>query len=639
VGYVLEQLEASNGGYTHMVRKNAGAIRRNAVIGAFALLLTGALLAGCGGSSSSKSSTSSQSPVKAGGTYKVGWEGSFGFTDNLDPTGEYLGDAFAIYSSLLERNLVGYDHVAGAAGNKLVPDLATSVPSPTNGGKTYTFHLRHGVRFAPPVNREITSKDVAYAIERLAKPKNGAQYAFYYKVITGFDAYAAGKAKTISGISTPNPSTITFDLTKPTGDFLYRLSMPAAAPIPENVAKCFDGQPGKYGQYLVSTGPYMIEGSAQQNDSSCSTLKPLSGFDGQTHLDLVRNPNYDPRTDSTSSRQNLPDKFEWTVDSSNVDILNKVAAGQLNDEVSTIPPQVRRQYTTDPSLRKDMHLDSGDRTWYITMNLTQPPFDDVHVRRAMNWVIDKAALRQTWGGPTTGQIANHIVPDTLFNSHLQEYAPYATPGDHGSVAKAKAAMRGSKYDLQHDGTCSAKACKNVLLITDTRGIDPGMANTIQQDAAKIGITFTVRQINGAYPTLQTVAKNIPISERPGWGKDYADPVTFFAPLFDSRTIIPTGNTNYSLVGVTPSQCSALHVSGNCTNVPSVNADLDRCAPLSGTPRLSCYEKLDQKLTTDVVPWVPYLWASTTHITSSQVSHWSFDQFSGSIGYAHVALSS
>jgi peptide/nickel transport system substrate-binding protein len=625
-----------------MVGSKAGAIRKKYVfLGAFALVLTGALLAGCGGSSSSSSSKSgsAQVPVKAGGTYKVGWEGSFGFTDNLDPTGEYLGDAFSILSNLLVRTLVGYDHVAGAPGNRLVPDLATSVPKPTDGGKTYTFHLKPGIRFAPPVNRAITSKDVLYAFERLAKPANGAQYAFYYKVIQGFDAYASGKAKTISGISTPDSKTIVFHLTRPTGDFLYRLSMPATGPIPQKVAKCFDGQPGKYGSYLVSSGPYMIDGSAQQNASSCSTLKPLSGFDGQTHLDVVRNPNYSPATDSKSARQNLPDKFEWMVDSSNVDILNKVAAGQLNDEVSTIPPQVRRQYVRNPSLRKDMHLNSGDRTWYITMNLTQPPFDDIHVRRAMNWVMDKAALRQTWGGPTTGQIANHIVPDTLFNLHLQEYAPYATPGDHGSVAKAKAAMRGSKYDLQHNGMCSAKACKNVLMITDTRGIDPGMANTIQQDAAKIGITFTVRQINGAYPTLQTVAKNIPISERPGWGKDYADPVTFFAPLFDGRTIIPTGNTNYSLVGITPSQAKALHVTGDTKNVPSVNADLGRCAPLVGTPRLSCYEKLDQKLTTDVVPWVPYLWAYTTHVTSSQVSHWSFDQFSGSIGYAHVSLKS
>ena len=184
------------------------------------------------------------------------------------------------------------------------------------------------------------------------------------------------------------------------------------------------------------------------------------------------------------------------------------------------------------------------------MNLTQPPFDDVHVRRAMNWVMDKASLRQTWGGPTVGDIANHIVPDSLFGGQLADYKPYRTPGDHGSAAKAKTAMIGSKYADSH-GMCVAKECKNILLVADARAVDPGMVSTIQQDGKKIGLTFTVRTINGAYPTVQTVAKNVPISERPGWGKDYADALTFFSPLFDGRTIIPTGNTNYSLLGITP----------------------------------------------------------------------------------------
>ena len=65
------------------------------------------------------------------------------------------------------------------------------------------------------------------------------------------------------------------------------------------------------------------------------------------------------------------------------------------------------------------------------MNLTQPPFDDIHVRRAMNWIIDRAALRQAWGGPTIGQIANHIVPDSIFDNELAGFNPYKTPGEHG----------------------------------------------------------------------------------------------------------------------------------------------------------------------------------------------------------------
>jgi peptide/nickel transport system substrate-binding protein len=593
------------------------------------------LTAACGGGGGG-TGTSAGGGDK-GGTYRVGWENSFGFTDSFDPTGEYLGEAFGVYSNLLIRTLVGYNHVAGSAGNELVPDLATALPEPTDGGKTYTFKLRSGVEFGPPVNREVTSKDVLYALERVAKPKNGAQYGFYYSVIRGFDDYGAGKSPTIAGIETPDDRTIVFHLTKPTGDFLYRVAMPATGPIPEEVAKCFEGKPGAYGRHLVSTGPYMIEGADAANASSCAALKPMSGFDGQTHMNLVRNPAYDPKTDSKDAREALPDRFEFTVNANADDILNRVEAGNLDDEISSIPSTVLRRYVTNTSLKDKLHQNSGDRTWYLTMNLTQPPFDDVHVRRAMNWVMDKAALVQAWGGPSIGEVANHIAPDTILNDQLTDYAPYGTDGNHGDVAKAKAALKGSKYDTKGDGTCSASACKNVLLLADVRQVDTKMLPVIKSSAAKIGITFTVRSVEGAYPVIQTPSRNIPIAERPGWGKDYADAYTFFNPLFDSRTIIPNGNTNYSLVGITPAIAKKVGVKGDLAGVPSVDADLDRCAALSGNDRTACYGNLDRKLMTDVVPWVPYLWSFATHVTGPDVKQWGFDQFGGTTAYAHVGV--
>lgn len=572
--------------------------------------------------------------IKAGGTLRVGWEQAFGFTNNLDPTGEYLGDAFGILDNLLVRTLVGYTHAADGPGNLVVPDIATSVPKPTNGGKTYTFHLKT-VKFGPPVNRAVTSQDFVTAMNRLANPKDGGQYSFYYKPIKGWDAYAAGKAKSISGITAPNASTIVFNLTAATGDFLKRMAMPAAGPMPAEVTKCFEGQPGKYSADLISTAGYMIKGIDSVDISSCAAIKPASGYDGQTILDLVRNPNYVQATDPT--RKNYVDEVQFMVNASSTDIYNKIEAGQLDMATSSIPPQVLKKYSTSSSLKQYIHRNSGDRTWYLTMNLTQPPFDDLHVRQAMNWVIDKAALRQTWGGPTVGTIANHIVPDTLFDFHLQEYAPYKTPGDHGSVAKAKAAMKGSKYDTNGDGMCSASACKDVLLVSDTRAVDPGMVSTIEQGAKAIGITFKVRQINGAYPTIQTPSKNVPMSERPGWGKDYADAVTFFLPLFDGRIIIPNGNTNYSLVGVTPALCKSLKIGGNCTNVPSINSQLDKCGVLIDPARRTCYENIDKYLTTKVVPWVPWMWSLVTRITSSNVTHYAYDQFSTTPAYSQISV--
>jgi len=582
--------------------------------------------------------------LKAGGTLRVGWEQSFGVTDNFDPTGEYLGDGWGVLATEV-KTLMGYEHAPGALGNKIVAQLATSVPAPTNGGKTYTFHLKPNIKFGPPVNREITSADFVTAMDRLANAKDGGEYGFYYTVIKGWSAYSAGKAKTISGISTPNPTTIVFNLTQPTGDFLYRMAMPATGPLPASVVNCFAGQPGKYGQDLISTGPYMLKGIDSINVSSCKTIKPdTSGYDGQTVYDVVRNPNWNPKIDPFS--KNYPDEIVWTVDSSDVDIYNKIEAGQLDMATSSIPPDVLQKYATTASLKPDFHQNQGDRTWYLSMNLTQAPFDDIHVREAMNWIINKTALIQSQGGPTIGIVANHIVPDTLFDGQMTEYAPYATPGNTGSLAKAKAAMMGSPYDTSKNGMCDASACKNVLMISDARSFDPKMDTIISQDAAEIGITLTIRTINGAYPTIQTPSKNIPFEERSGWGKDYADPYTFFGELFDGRAIIPAGNTNYALVGITPSQCTTLKVTGDCKpynaatglGVPSVNKQLDACSVLINQPRLTCYENLDKYLMTKVVPWVPYLQSYVTRITSTNVKHYAYDQFTDTPAYENVAVS-
>jgi peptide/nickel transport system substrate-binding protein len=381
----------------------------------------------------------------------------------------------------------------------------------------------------------------------------------------------------------------------------------------------------------------MIAGAAGKF-TSCSALKPFSGYAGANgnHLTLVRNPNYDQSTDDY--RKNYPDRFQFVINSNADDIYNKVQAGQYEDEQSSPQPKTIRQYVTDPNLKKRLLVNGGDRTWYLTMNLTQPPFDDIHVRKAMNYIIDKQALRKAWGGPIVAAIGTHIAPPAMYNNGLSEYDPYSTPNFSGDLAKAQAEMKKSKYS-GGSGKCTASACKGVLMIADTRALDNRMVPIIQADASKIGVTFSVRSINGAYTTIQTTNKNIPFSERPGWGKDYADPYTFFGELFDSRALIPSGNTNYSLVGITPkiNAEKKLGVKGNLKNVPSVNADIDNCQTKLGNERLTCWENLDKKIMTQVVPWVPYLFANVATILGPTVTHWSYDQFSDTTAYSQVAV--
>ena len=379
--------------------------------------------------------TTKGSTAKAGGTLNVGWEQAFNFTDNGDPTGEYLGDWFGIADNLLVRTLIGYTHNAGGPGNTPVADIATAVPKPTNGGKTYTFHIKSGVMFSPPVSRQVTCSDFVNAMQRLANPKDGGQYSFYYTVIKGWSNYAAGKAKSISGITLPEQLDDRLQPDRPD-----RRLPEAHGHAGHGPAACRGHQVLRRPGREVRPRPDLdrrlhVQGHRPGRHLDCSALKPASGYDGQTQMDLVRNPNYKQSTDPT--RKNYADEVRFLIDASNVDIYNKIEAGQFDLATSSIPNNVAARSTRRlRALKSHFFQNSGDRTWYLTMNVTQPPFDDIHVRRAMNWIIDKSALRQIWGGPTVGDIANHIVPDSLFGGQLADYKPYRTTGDHGSVAKA-----------------------------------------------------------------------------------------------------------------------------------------------------------------------------------------------------------
>jgi peptide/nickel transport system substrate-binding protein len=535
---------------------------------------------------------------------------------------------------MLIRTLVSYKHTAGADGNQIVADLATEVPEPTNGGKTYTFTLKDGVKFGPPLDRDITSRDVAYAFERMASEPLGAQYGFYYEgTIEGFEV-APGAPKPISGIETPDDKTIVFNLTQATGDFLNRVAMPATGPIPEEVAKCFT-KAGDYGRYVISSGAYMIEGSDALDATSCDTLKPLSGFNPTRRLSLVRNPSYDQDTDD--QRENNIDGLEYTINTNEKDIFDRIEAGNLDGEVgSTLPSDVLRHYVTTSNLQDRVQSFSGDRTWYVTMNLAQPPFDDIHVRKAANLVMDKAGLQRAWGGPKRGAIATHIVPDAMFGGALNDYDPYQTPNSAGDVEAAKAEMMQSKYDTNKDGVCDASVCKNILHIT--RNVTPwtDMVPIEEASFGKIGITLQTRELEGHYPVIQTTKRNIPVASGAGWGKDYADPSTFMV-LFDSRSLTAEGNVNYSLVGLKANQVSDLGVKGTTTGIPSVDADINACNALLGDERATCWQDLDKKLMEQIVPWVPYLDATNVDIIGPAVTKYVYDQFSGTAAYSRVAV--
>jgi peptide/nickel transport system substrate-binding protein len=619
-------------------------LRAGAVIGVLALLL-----AACGGGNETPKSSSSSSGaggVQKGGTYRTATT-DFGFTGAFDPTGEYLGSAFGLYSELLMRTLVTYTHTAGVPGDQIKPDIAESWETSADG-LTWTFHLKSGVKFGPPLDREVTSHDIEYAFERINTKPLVAQYGFYYNgTIEGMDGQAKSP-KPISGIETPDDHTIIFHLTAPTGDFLYRVAMPATGAIPKEVAGCFN-KAGDYGRYVISSGPYMLKGEDQLDTSSCGALKPISGYDPDKFMVFVRNPNYDASTDSPDVRENNLDGIVITIDTNLDDIFQKVQAGDLDGTgyAQLNPPApILRQYLSDPSLKQNLHVNSGDRTWYITMNLLTPPFDDIHVRKAVNYVLDKAALQKAWGGPVTGgDVATTIEPPTVLDA-TANYDPYPSPNDSGDVQAAMNEMKQSKYDSNHDGKCDADVCNDIVMVNRNYAPWTDMSPILTDNLAQIGINVKVRELEAgtAYTTIDTVKNLVPIAANAGWGKDFADPGTF-AVLFDSNGISCTGAINYANVGMTLAQakeCGVEDAWNAVTNngknaLPSVDSQFKKCSATAGDARTTCWASFDKDLMENVVPWVPYLWASFATVTADSVTQFDYDQFAGAISFTHLAV--
>jgi len=146
------------------------------------------------------------------------------------------------------------------------------------------------------------------------------------------------------------------------------------------------------------------------------------------------------------------------------DLYNKLQAGDLDYVMDPPEADQLKEYSTDPDLQDRLHVYPQPATSYTSMNLGVPPFDDVQVRKAVNFAYDKAGGRQPAGGPLVGTNAGHIFPDALLNNLLVDYDPYASPEDGGDIEAAKGEMSSSKYDTDGDGVCDADECKGVVAL-------------------------------------------------------------------------------------------------------------------------------------------------------------------------------
>ena len=171
--------------------------------------------------------------------------------------------------------------------------------------------------------------------------------------------------------------------------------MPAAAPLPAEVGRCFEGKPKRYGDDLVSSGPYMYEGADTIDIRTCRSIRPMRG-NGYPLVTLVRNPRYDPASDRRDARESNPDRFVFIVIAGRpaaAQVYGRLAAGELEDAIPSSSPKVLGRYAEAARKRGRLRVNTMDWLFYLSFNLTQPPFDDVHVRRAMSLLVGKGSPR------------------------------------------------------------------------------------------------------------------------------------------------------------------------------------------------------------------------------------------------------
>ncbi|MEP6973430.1 MAG: ABC transporter substrate-binding protein [Actinomycetota bacterium] len=607
----------------------------------------GMVAAACGGSN-------------GGGTGNTGATGGTGATGDLsggtlrmamlgdvsaafDPQKEYYSVTWEYLRCCLLRTLMSYKGTPTAdGGTQVFPDLAAADPTVSDDQLTWTYKIKPGVHYGDPfTDVEVTAQDFIRALEREANPKaNVGGYSFYYSVIKGFDDFAAGKADTITGLSAPDASTLKIEVTAPTADLSYRLAMPAAAPIPPNGnarGGVADGHDKNYGRFLVSTGPYEFEGADQLDFSGpAADQAPAAGYTPGRSIVLVRNPGWDAATDDL--RPAYPDRIEVTIGGNNDDLYNKIKDNSLDFVVDGVPPaDVIREYQTNPDLQSKINVYPSDGLRYVSFNMLVPPFDDVHVRKAFNWALDKQGMRQLRGGETTGEIAGHIMVNSLENNILKDYDPYSTPNAAGDIAKAKAEMAMSKYDTNQDGTCDAPECQGILAVTDREDPYPKQAALIEPMVEQLGMSFDVKELERTtmYTKCNDLNSLVGICLGPAWGKDYPAGYTFAGPLFDSISLWESC-CNYNGLGATPDQIKGWGYTA-VTSVDSVDDKIAACGATTGDALFQCWADFDTFLMENEVPFAPYLFDNSVDITSDNVINYSFDQFAGLAAFDQMAV--
>ncbi|WP_339131244.1 ABC transporter substrate-binding protein [Streptomyces sp. f51] len=527
--------------------------------------------------------------AKSGGTMEVLQRDSYA---HLDPAQIYVSDEGSL-ATLIHRGLTGYKSTSDdGSKHEIVGDLATDSGTTTDGGKTWKYTLKDGIKFED--GSAITSKDVRQTFERLFAPfiNQGPPYiqqwlanspgADYRKLLK--DGPYKGKHLPDSILQTPDAKTVVFKFQTPHPDLPYALAMAGYA-----VVSAKGDTKTKYDRAPVTTGPYKIQ-----------------SFKSGKSMVLVKNTNWDPKTDPI--RHQYVDQFNITfnqqfetstktlladtgADQAGVSFNNQVDAGNLSKVLA------------DPKMKSRTVSGFQPYVGQMNINMTHPALKDKKVREAIAYALPITPFVRAYGGTDAMEVAGGLISPTVsgYDASFDPFGKKKKPA--GDPEKAKALLKeagkvGMKLTFGYINTPEGQQYSTAM----AAGLQKAGFNVQRQEIPAETYYDQVGKVDNNYDIFHTA-----------WGADWPSASTVIPPLYDGRAIAD-GAQNYS------------HV-----NDPKVNADIDRINKITDPVKGAAeWEKVDQYLVKDIVNVVPTAYYKQSQIAGSKVGGLVYDDVIGGV---------
>jgi peptide/nickel transport system substrate-binding protein len=541
-------------------------------VGFSSMLIALALVAaGCGGSSN-KSSTQPSGGAKGGTLLTVANAAPSG---SPDPQVNYTLQEWQ-WLIFTHDGLVGFKRAGGTEGTKLVPDLAESIPKPTNDGKTWTFTLRKGIKFSN--GHVLNGNDVKATFERLFKIGDSPNAGTWYNVIQGADAcIKTPKTCDLSKGIVVNGNKVTFHLTTGDPEFLDKLAVPFAFILPAttqdsnvNIPPPGTG-PYKWVQYAPSKEMRVVRNTFFKEWSK--DAQPSGNPDV-----IVQKFGFTPEAQVTAVENNTAD---WMFDQPPADRL-----GELSSKYAS-----------------RVHVNPLTAVWYFAFNTRIPPFNNLKARQGVNFATDRDALVKLYGGPKLAVPTCQILPPNF--PGYKPYCPYTKNPGSGKwtgpdLAKAKQLIDAS-------GTKGATVKVNTTTNTVDRGLGlyfVGLLNSLGYHASLQALSPAIQ-----YPYAQN-SSNRPQFAFSSWYQDYPAASDFLNILLGCGSFHPSSN-------------SSPNIAEFCDQ--GIQAKMDQAGKTGITDREAgnkIWTQVDHQVT-DQAPWVSMFNPKYIDVLSSRVKGYLF----------------